>query len=116
MAMKVIFGFNVPYLDCLRTAGIQRLDERRNALFQKFTEKAYSSPIWRERWFTQKIPSSYNLRREDVVVQHFAAKQRLQRSPLNCVRAYINERHRLQPQVAAGSDSAGPHSQEDCQE
>ena len=92
--MKVIFGIKTPYLECLRIAGIEELAKRRKAQFEHFAPKSYESPVWRNRWFTQKEQSTYALRREDLVVQHFAGRQRLQFSPLYKMRELVNDRHR----------------------
>lgn len=73
--MKTIFGFQTPYKECLRVAGIQELKTRRETMFDDFTKKAYASPIWRDHWFTPKPPSTYALRAENIVIQHFAGKQ-----------------------------------------
>ena len=44
-AMKIIFGFHIPYGQALRTAGIKELATRREEIFQSFTRKAYRSPL-----------------------------------------------------------------------
>ena len=87
-------GFNKPYRECLRVAGIDELATRRQATFNNFALKAYRNESWRQKWFTEKQESNYALRQEDIVVQHFAGRQRLQFSPLFKIRELINRYHR----------------------
>ena len=89
--MKTIFGFSTPYRECLRIAGIQELHVRRAALFEAFTRKAYESQIWNPRWFTAKPPSTYALRKENVMVQHMATTNRLKNAPLYRMRELVND-------------------------
>ena len=93
--MKVIFGMDTPYLECLCIAGIPELSVRRQTIFEEFVMKSYRSPIWRERWYTNKEKSTYSLRHEDLVVQHFAELQCLQHSPLYMMREFVNKQHKL---------------------
>ena len=89
--LKTIFGMDCPYEQCLEKAGIPTLKDRREDLFRKFTLKAFASDKYRQRWFTDKRRSGYGLRREGIVEEQFASRERLQRAPIYRMRKLINE-------------------------
>ena len=89
--MKVIYGFETPYRECLEKAGIGRLDERREELLQKFTAKSYESSRFSGRWFEKKEESTYALRKENKIVEEFAKRDRLCNAPLFRMRRILNK-------------------------
>ena len=90
-SLKTIFGYDVTYEDCLQRAGIPTLEQRREELFRIFAVKSWNSDRWRAKWFKEKEKSAYGLRNERVVVQEFAACDRLMKSPIHMFRRYIND-------------------------
>ena len=60
--LKIIFGYDVSYAECILRSGIERLDNRRERLFANFTHKCYDSHRFGPKWFTPKQPTSYHLR------------------------------------------------------
>ena len=93
-SLKTIFGWKVPYSSCLEKAGIETLKQRREALFNRFTHKAFESDRYNERWFTPHQRSSYGLRKENLVVQKFAYRDRLKNAPCYKMREIINQEAR----------------------
>ena len=93
-SLKTIFGWKVAYSTCLERAGIETLRQRRETLFNNFTHKAYESDRYNARWFTPHQKSSYALRREDLVVQKFAHRDRLKNAPCYKMREIINSEAR----------------------
>ena len=92
--LKTIFGWNVPYRECLEKAGIPSLWQRRETLFRNFTYKEYASEWYANRWFEKQRPVTYGLRKTDEVVQKFAGRDRLRNAPCYKMREMINKDRR----------------------
>ena len=90
-SLKVIYGYDTPYSECLERSGIERMSERRDRLFRNFAAKSYESSRFGPKWFTSKAPSSYQLRHQPRVVQEFANCDRLANAPIFRMRKIINE-------------------------
>ena len=90
-SLKTIFGFTVSYSDCLDRAGIPTLKDRRWALFQEFTIKAYKSERFKEGWFENRSDTGHNLRKKNVVEETFARCERLQRAPIFEMQKLVNK-------------------------
>ena len=91
--LKTIYGFDVPYRECLEKSGLPTLRQRRQTLFENFARKAYDDDHYNAKWFQRKEKSTYGLRREEKVVQKFANCDRLRNAPLYRIRQFINESH-----------------------
>lgn len=88
--LKMIYGFDCPYSQCLEKSGLKRLDERREELMIKFTKKAYASSRFGQRWFEKPEEKKYGLRKESKVVEEFANRDRLRNAPIFRMRRIIN--------------------------
>ena len=91
ISLKTIYGLGKSYAECLEASGLERLDVRRDRLFLSFVQKSFESEKFGQRWYTEKQPSRYNLRREKRVVVNFAGRDRLLNAPLYRARKIINE-------------------------
>ena len=91
MTLKTIYGFEASYQECLEKSNLETLHTRREKAFEKFAEKVYEDPCYREKWFEEKKPSRYGLRKEDVVIQNHANCDRLKNAPIYKYREYINK-------------------------
>ena len=90
-SLKTIFGLKTSYSQCLEKAGIPTLAARRDDLVKNFAVKMRDSPRFGSRWFPQKQPSGYALRKEDRYKQNFAHCDRLRKAPLYHMRALLNQ-------------------------
>ena len=93
ISLKIIFGLKTSYSECLDLSGLERLDIRREAALQKFTQKVYSNERFRCAWFAAAADPSYDLRRKREVIEKFANRDRLLNAPLYRMRRIINQGH-----------------------
>ena len=91
-ALRVIFGFEVEYEEMLREAGIERLQERRRTLFEKFTMKMASSERFSRKWLPLRNTENDEmaLRKRKKYVEFQARTDRLYNSPVFEMRRFLN--------------------------
>ena len=89
--LKTIYGFKRSYEEILETENITRLSERRQSLFDSFTQKMWENGEISREWFPTKTFEHANLRRERIVIEKHARTSRLYKSPLYAMRRRLNE-------------------------
>ena len=57
-SLKAIYGYKVPYEDILREAGVDKLEDRREQSFERFTRKTVKNPKFLH-WFPEKEHHSF---------------------------------------------------------
>ena len=92
-AMRIIYGWDVPYAEILEDNNIEYLAQRRQRLTDKFIMKAASDPKYQAKWFPIKTFVGHDLRKEKYYQEHYARTDRLYNSPLYYYRRRLNEIH-----------------------
>ena len=92
-AMRLLYGFEVPYTDCLVMAKIKTLTERRKELFEKFSIKMSQSSRFEKKWLPKKHidPDAMNLRKRKKYIEFASKTDRLYKSPVYTMRRLLND-------------------------
>ena len=88
---KKIFQWDKSYATLLKTAGLERIQERRQRLTDKFILKTPADPRYQEKWFLLKEFVHHDLRREKYYMEEFAKTDRLYNAPIFYYRRRLNE-------------------------
>ena len=91
-SLGIIWGNHLSYRRLLEAAGIETLKIRREKNFEKFTIKAFKSPVFRARWFPMRRDPGYDLRLPRPVMESKANHDRLMNSPVYRMRKMINDK------------------------
>ena len=89
-AIKIICGVNKSYNSAIEEGLIERLEERRENTFLKFTVKASNNPLFKEKWFPLNPETDYNVRNRKKYREFHSKTDRLQKSPLFQMRRRLN--------------------------
>ena len=87
--LKIIYGFDYSYDQCLSKSGLEMLSVRRTKLCEKFVLKTASNPRFRD-WFPLNPPVSYHLRRRKKYSERPTRTKRLRASPIYFYRRLLN--------------------------
>ena len=88
-AMKSVFGPKVSYNTVLQSGLIESVKERRTKNFEKFAEKTYKNPRFRD-WFPENHVVEHNLRRREKIFIPRMTTERGCKSPIIQIRKQIN--------------------------
>ena len=89
-ALKIIYGHNFSYSDCLATADIELLSDRRMNLTKNFAAKAVKNPRYSDGWFPKKPNTPYNTRNPQTYIETKPRTERMKRNPINYMRKLLN--------------------------
>ena len=91
-ALRVIFGFEITYEECMKKAGLTSLADRRSELFLKFCSKMSRSERFCNKWLPKKEygDEQMALRKRKEYIEFNAHTNRLFRSPLLEMRRMLN--------------------------
>ena len=88
--LKTIYGYKVSYAKALEESGLSTLEERRQDFFDRFSLKLANNPDYAS-WLPKARFTGYDLRKELIYNESFAATDRLRNSPLYAIRRRLNE-------------------------
>ena len=90
-ALRLIYGYNIPYSELLEISTQPALEERRITSIDRFIKSALKNPKYGPRWFPQR--SDTRLTRNPIVyLEEQATGNRLYNSPLFSMRRKLNGR------------------------
>ena len=89
-AVKIIYGIHKRYSEITDKGLIERLDTRREEMFEKFAIRASKNPRFADIWFPRAEPNHYDLRLQPKYAELHARTNRLLNSPLFRMRKILN--------------------------
>ena len=89
-ALKIIYGHETSYKDCLAIAGIQTLQERREGLVKKFAVKTSKNHRFSDGWFPEKPITQHNTRQSQKYLELRPRTERMKRNPIYHMRRVLN--------------------------
>ena len=90
-ALKIIYGTHVSYREALKLSGLDKLEDRRQKAFEKFTMKCSNNARLKVKWFPLNLNELYNVRDRRIYMEEFAATDRLRNNPIFVMRRFLNE-------------------------
>ena len=94
--LKIIFGYNHSYEKLLELGRLERLETRRQKLFEKFPQKTIENPKY-QHWFPLKTFMRHT-RHPRPYIETKANTNRLHRSPMYAMRRFLNDEKPIQPE------------------
>ena len=90
-ALKIVYGYEETKPSLLELSGLTTLEERRRSTFRKFCLKVHASDRFREKWIEKREFEGPELRKQNIIKEHFAHSKRLFDSPLFTLRRTLND-------------------------
>lgn len=91
LAVRICIGLEEDVEDVMAREGIETLAARRVRRCDSFLRKAFSNPMFRERWFVARPESGHDLRQRRATVETRAASSRYFNAPLSFLRRRANQ-------------------------
>lgn len=92
VAMRTIYGGKRSYASALEESGLERLDDRRAELTEKFAVKTYLNPRFSGQWFPAKPETPHWTRKTEKIQIEKANCTRKQRAPVHAMRKILNDK------------------------
>ena len=89
-ALKIVYGHEISYKNCLELAQIPLLSERRSKLALNFALKTSNNPKFSDGWFPKKPLSNHYTRNPQTYLEPRARTERMRRNPINYMRRELN--------------------------
>ena len=87
--LKIIYGFDVSYANCLAKSGLDELSYRRQRLCESFALKTAMNPRFSD-WFPMLPDTGYDLRDRKKYKEFPARTERLRSAPIYLFRCQLN--------------------------
>ena len=89
-ALKIIYGHDIPYSECLEKSGITTLEEGGETLTKNFAVKTAANHRFSDGWFPKKTPTNHNTRNPQKYIEHKPRTERMKKNPITDMRHLLN--------------------------